>query len=41
MFTQMERLRYSSFWETHEKIKEYEEFDDPKTLKLIYEYNAQ
>ena len=40
MQSHMEQLRKTNFDETHDKLKEFEDFDDPKCLKLIYEYNA-
>lgn len=36
----MEQLRQNNFESTYDKLKEFEEFDDPKCLKLIYQYNS-
>lgn len=40
MQSHMEQLRQTNFSDTYKKLKEFEEFDDPKCLRLIYEYNA-
>lgn len=35
----MEHLKSENFEHTFKRLKEYEGFDDPKAIKLLYQYN--
>ena len=39
MQVHMEHLKSENFEHTFKRLKEYEGFDDPKAIKLLYQYN--
>ena len=39
MQAHMENLKNENFELTFKRLKEYEGFDDPKAIKLLYQYN--
>jgi hypothetical protein len=39
MQVHMEHLKNENFDMTFKRLKEYEGFDDPKSIKLLYQYN--